>query len=250
MWWLATAALAGPPSPEALEDPYEWVEAADTLLHGPPGCWEVVGEAVWNHDLGQFGFTRGSAVFVGRLVDGVWSELTISSLGEEWKEFREPERFGYRDGEQAFLPLLGQHPDADDEGNTQPENIVEEVLRELSGNAEYAWATWDAERDAVVLTRVVPIAERANAPEVTMTVTFPRGGTVASHALVTFPERFVVHPMPPVVIRNARVELRGKQVGDAMFPSAEAYSAELRVLGFRFNSAQTIRYRNVVRCQP
>jgi hypothetical protein len=256
MWWLLAAALAAPPPGVDTEDIDVWAAAADQLLDGPAGCWEVVGRADWNHDGGRIGFTRGSAVFAGRMEEGVWSEYHIESLGEVYREFREDEQHTYR-AEQLFVPLMGRHAEGDDEeeggetaieGGAGPVNVLTDVLSELRGSAEYAWAAWDEDASAVVFTRVVPIGKRTNAPEVTMNVVFPEGEVVPERAEVVFPERFWINNVPPVVIRDARVELRGQRWGDTVFPAAEAFSAELRVLGFRLTSAQTIRYRSVRPC--
>jgi len=254
MWWLVAAALAAPPPGVDLEDLDGWATAADRLLDGPPGCWEVVGRADWNHDGGQFGFTRGSAVFAGRLEEGVWSEFHVESLGEVFREGREEERHVYRD-EQLFVPLMGRYEDDDDEGGedtleggSAPVNVVRDLLSDLEGSAEYTWATWDEEAQGVVFTRVVPIGKRANAPEVTLDVFFPNGDVVPEHGDVKFPERFWIHDLPPVVVRDAQVQLRGQRWGEDVFPAAEAFSVELRALGFRFRAAQTIRYRSFVPC--
>ena len=129
MGWLFAVALAGPPEGLDLDDPVPWEEASRQLFEGPPGCWEIVGKATWNHDGARWGVSRGSAAFAGRLVDGVWAnDLYIEPLGEIVREGpREVERRVYRDDAQPFLPLLGRHSgdtfgdggDSDTANNTQ-----------------------------------------------------------------------------------------------------------------------------------
>lgn len=256
MWFVTTAllaasALAEPPAGLDLEDPTPWEEASRHLLDGPPGCWEIVGVATWDHDLARWGYSRGSQAFVGRLDDGVWSGLHIESLGEVYKEGKEQEFRGYPD-EQRFVPLLGQLPKAgsdQDDDEEAPDNIVRRVLRELQGEARYTWAKWDDAQNAVVYTEVIPVGDKSNAPEINVDTIFPEGGTSPRSAKVVFPERIKVkRGFPSVTAHNAVVELRGVEAGGFVFPAAEAYSAELHIMGFVFESAQTIRYKSIRPC--
>jgi len=253
MWWWFAVALAGPPEGLDLEDPTPWDEASRQLFEGPPGCWEIVGKATWNHDGARFGVSRGSAAFAGRLVDGVWGEdMFIEPLGEIVRDGpRDVERRVYRDDAQPFMPLLGRHqasPDGD--GDDVATTALDGLLGELQGEARYTWVKWDDDHDAVIFTEVVPVGDKNDAPEITVDVRFPDGRPLPSRADVTFPERLVVHDFPVVAAKNARVELRGTSAGGHVFPAAEAYSADFGVLGMKFHSAQTIQYRSIRPCIP
>lgn len=251
MWWWIAMALAAPPEGVDLEDPEPWDEASRQLFEGPPGCWEIVGKATWNHDGARWGVSRGAAAFAGRLVDGVWSrDLHVEPLGEIVREGpRDVERRVYRDDAQPFVPLLGRHPGGEGDGGPgAPSTVLEEVLAELQGEARYTWVKWDDARGDVVFTEVVPVGDRPDAPEITLDVRFPRGGRLPDHADVTFPDRFQVVALPPVFVKNAHVELRGVHAGGRVFPAAEAYAADIGVLGMRFHAAQTIQYKSIRPC--
>jgi len=257
MWlWFATALAAAPPGLD-LDDPTPWSEAAQQLFDGPAGCWEVVGKATWNHEAGRFGHTRGSVVFAGRLEDHVWSPLVIEPLGEVLQDGpRDTEHRVYKH-EQRFEPLLGKHRhdrDEDEQGkgdepsDKAPQNVVQAVLEHLQGNATYAWVEWDDDQQAVVLTETVPVGKRPKAPEIQVVVRFPGGKKLPERADLKFPDRFLANRMPPAYVLGGQVQLRGVVRDGRVFPSAEAYSAELRALGFAFHSAQTIHYTSLRPC--
>ena len=248
MWWMFALALAAPPEGLDLEDPVPWEEASRQLFEGPPGCWEVVGKATWNHDGARFGVSRGEAAFAGRIQDGVWAdELHIEPLGEIVREgAHDTERLVYRDEAQPFMPLLGRHTDMGD--SKDPTNVVDNILAEFQGEARYSWVKWDDASGDVVYTEVVPVGDREDAPEITMDVRFPGGGKLPSRAEFTFPEKITVHPVPPIVLKSAALELRAVSAGGRVFPAAEAYSADFGVLGIKLHSAQTIQYRSIRPC--
>lgn len=248
MWWWFAVALAGPPEGVDLDDPVPWEEASRQLFEGPAGCWDIVGKATWNHDGARYGVSRGAAAFAGRLEDGIWrGDLHVEPLGEIVREGpRDSERRVYRDDAQPFMPMLGKRLDEGDGGTMS--TALDGLLAELQGEARYTWVKWDDATGDVVFTEVVPVGDRAEAPEITVDVRFPGGGRLPSRADVKFPERLTVYPMPPVVARNARVEIRGVPAGGRVFPAAEAYSADFGVLGMRFHSAQSIQYRSIRPC--
>lgn len=266
MWWLAASlALAAVPSSVDLEELDLWEDGADRLLDGPEGCWEIVGQATWDWDVGRFGGSRGGAVFVGRLHDGVWSEVHLRSLGEVR---REPGRKGREvlqyAQEPRFAPLVGSleggritvsggEGSAEveverDPGDGAAENLVRNVLRELGGRVDTAWTQWDDARQAVVLHRSVPIGEGANAPEARVEVVFPGGQPLPDAMTVRFPERFFRGTLPRIRIEDAVVEVRGRISQGSIFPTSEAFRFDFGFLGMRFSGAQTITYKSAVRC--
>lgn len=273
---LIGLALAGPPEGVDLEDTARWEDGVDAMLDGPAGCWEVVGRATWNHDFGRFYATRGDAAFVGKLVDGVWTDFAVQPMGEVRKEVRKRERTVY-DAEQSFFPLLGRieprkrgsededkkrkkSKKADEEGpsvevsvagdaggETVAVNALRESLNDMSEQVEYSWAEWDDEAQAVVLERVVPL-KRAGNTEARVRAVFPEGGAAPTRMTVTFPESFMTQSTPAARVQDAVVQLRGRVVDRQVFPSAEAFSVGIGVFGFRFHMAQTIRYTHVNVC--
>src|SRR5690554_4018083 len=82
MWWLALGLAWAQPTEVDPHDVDRYAQQADRLLEGPAGCWELVGEAKWDWDAGRLGANRGSAVFAGRMTDGVWGEFYVRSLGQ------------------------------------------------------------------------------------------------------------------------------------------------------------------------
>ncbi|MCO4746175.1 MAG: hypothetical protein KC912_15365 [Proteobacteria bacterium] len=272
---LAGLALAGPPEGVDLEDTARWEKGVDAMLDGPSGCWEVVGRATWNHDFGRFYKTRGDAAFVGKLVDGVWTDFAVQPMGEVRKEREKVEKTVY-DEDQMFFPLLGkverrerEQSDEDegkrsrrsnrrrsrdedesassDDGDRLARNALTESLNSLSEDVEYSWAKWDEETGHVVLERVVPL-KGGGSSEARLSARFPDGGSVPTRMTVTFPESFMTNNTPAARVQDAVVQLRGRAVDGEVFPSAEAFSLGIGVLGFRFHMAQTIRYTDVHTC--
>ena len=272
-----SAALAAQPDGLDLEDPTVWETGADMLLDGPPGCWEVVGRASWNYDLGRFASSRGDSVFAARLKDGVWSDFFVDSTGEMLRVGRKGAEERVFVDKQRFVPLLGRISDAsmpeswneDDEKkgdggaevrvdtdgdgytdrNDAAVNIVREILDNLDNNVDYSYAQWNDPRQAVVLVKAIPMGKGSNAPEAEVEAVFPGGGRLPSELTVSFPEKFMVGDFPArAKVVDAQIMARGQVVQGAVFPEAETYSFGLAVFGFRFNVAQTIDYQTVRAC--
>ena len=255
---VALVASAAPPGVD-LEDVTGWSKAADALLDGPPGCYELVGRATWAWDLGRFGFNRGDAVVVGRLHDGVWSGLRAVTLGEASREGRGPVERTYSD-ELRVVPLLGRiersnrrsRRNRDDgdapTGSAEAVNVVRRALDEVTGEVEVAWATWEAAADAVVLHRSVAVGAGNPAPDAVLHTRFPDGARGPDALDVVFPERWRTTSFPSATITGSSVQVRAQLVGGVPFPKSEAVKMTAAILGFQFSGAQTIAWRSVVPC--
>jgi hypothetical protein len=264
MWWMTTMALAAQPAGVDLNDLDAWEVAAERIIDLPDGCWEWVGQASWDWDVGRWGKSQGDAAFAGKTVDGVWGEVALQPLGELRRERRGTEARVYSD-EPRFAPLVGKlhgaritvARDADDqdeearavEENVEAVNVLRRALDRIAADAFTSSAEWDDARGGVVLHRSIPLAE-GRSEEIAFDVFFPSGGTIPSQVDLMFPARFATGKLPRWTIRDAEVHLRGVVKGDAVFPSSEAFRFDFGFLGFRFHGAQTIVYKRIRRCQP
>jgi len=284
LWWFVGSALAAAPAHVDLNDLDHWEALADTVLDGPPGCWEIVGKASWNWDAGRWGGSKGDQVFVARMIDGIWQDFRIEALGEVQRERRGKETRVYVEESARFAPLVGRldgyRPEVEDDrpelnlpdreptareraqeerrerrrerrrseedGTEGPRNVLNRALDRLSGSVVSSWAQWDGDQDSVVLYRQIPMGETNLDAE--QTVRFPGGG--APVALdVMFPDRFMVGDgFPRVTVREAEVHVRVRPSGGALFPTMEAYKFEWSVLGFSGTGAQTIQYKSARPC--
>lgn len=246
-----------------LDDLDGWETSADAILDGPRGCWELVGQASWDWDVGRFGANRGDAVFVGRLEDGVWSELHIESLGEIAREKgKNADEVRQYTDEPRFAPLVGKlhgrrvtvatregetEVEVDGSDNT-PVNLVRGALADLGGRVDTSWTQWDDAAQAVVLHRAVPIGEGSRAPEAKIEVLFPAGERLPMSLDVVFPERFHRGTFPRWKVDDAVVHVRGRVSQGNVFPTMESFRFDFGVLGFKFHGAQTIVYKSARRC--
>jgi len=83
------------------------IQEAARLIDGPPGCWEVVGEAHWRWDFGNRGLSTGRVVFVGLLDNGLWRDVKVESPGEAYRVGNHPVEIRYPRDLRA-TPLVGQ----------------------------------------------------------------------------------------------------------------------------------------------
>jgi hypothetical protein len=251
---LAAAALAGPPVGVDLEDGQRWETAPNALLDGPPGCWEVVGYATWDHDLGRWGSTRGEALFVGRMVDGVWGPFRVFPRGE------------YVDGAEApiyveedrFTPFFGRvrglrvrldrsrdlQVDRSKDPRVEAVSTVDDVLSKLTQDVETWEVSW--EEDAVVLTRT-GTAGRKEA-QVTSRTTFPGGGTIAETHSVALVGTYVHKGLFPARVRALDLRLEGRLEDGVVLPVRETLSFDLGLVVARVKASQEIVYRHVGAC--
>ena len=268
MWLFLAAAVASAtvPADVDLDDLDGWEASAEAILDGPAGCWEIVGQATWDWDVGRFGASRGDAVFAGRLEDGVWSAFHIESLGEvvrdRGKEAEEVHQYG---DEPRFAPLVGNlngsrvrvsssdeaHPEEEASAaeSSAPGNLLRNVLDDLGGEVDTSWTQWDDTASGVVLHRSMATGSGANAPEARVEVFFPGGEALPVSLDVTFPERFYRGTFPRWRVEDAVVHVRGRASHGTVFPTSESFRFDFGVLGFQFHGAQTIVYKNATRCK-
>ena len=270
-------AFAGPlPEDIDLMQMEPWERASETLLKGPQGCYEWVGKASYKYQFGERGSTNGEQLFVGRTIDGVWSELHIQSLGDYDTRRKKPDSVSYRE-RPLFVPLMGQvkertedkekrdqqesnakvtavvdgdgaSAEVSNEGEVQ--NIIQRFFDSLEGGVEYSYAEWDDKTDAVLLHRYVPLNDARTPPEAHVVVAFPGGGLFPSRLSVEFPAVFKLGTFPVrLAVKGAVIDLVVKRVGDQFYPSAERYSASMSFMGIHFSSAQTITYLKAFECQ-
>jgi len=258
-------ALAAIPAHVDLNDLDRWEAGAEEVLDGPSGCWEMVGRASWNWDIGRFGASRGDAIFVGRLEDGVWQEFHLEPLGEVVREKgrRGAEAQVYQINEPRFAPLVGKlvgrrvkiagsdndAPEDEEVDDKGPNNLVRRALDDLGGSVDTSWAQWDAKREGVTLFRNVPLNDSSRPPEAEVTAFFPGGLERAVSVDVVFPKRFYKGTFPRWRLDNAVVHIRGRPSRSGVFPTVESFSFEFGVFGFTFTGAQTIKYKSARRCK-
>ncbi len=262
MWTtLLGFALGGVPEGIDVEDPGPWQDRAMKLLSGPPGCWEVVGDATWSWDYGRWGSKRGDSAFVARFDDGIWSGFVVRSLGQVESD-KDASRHTYVD-EAAIAPLVGKRrsmtlwastgPDEGFDmhvavdGEKPPENQLQRLLEQLGGDVETAWAHWDVARDGVVLDRTVPIGDNKAAPFVKQRAFFPGGATLPTE-LDTVAEAAI--SLGGGKIHDASVRIRGKTHAGNLFPTAEAqqYTVSALLGWVQIERKETIRYRSWRAC--
>lgn len=254
-------AQAGMPAGIDLEAVDRWDGLAEQLLDGPPGCWEVVGRASWNWDIGRFGGNRGDAVFAGRLTDGEWSEVHLAPLGEIQRERRKTEIRVYAE-EARFAPLMGridgaritvasdaEEVEVEAEEQAQASNVVRRTLDRIGGSAITSWAQWNDQAGGVVLHRMIPLGDGARADEAHVEVFFPGGQERPTSIDIDFPETFGSGSWPRrFKIRGAEAHLRGVVAGDHVFPASEAFRFDFGILGWWGSGAQTIVYEQIKPC--
>ena len=257
---LAALARAEAPPGLDLEDAHPYEAAASAILAGPPGCWEIVGRAAWDYNLGKTGGNRGTAAFAGRLDQGTWTGFRVEPLGEISHDLRSNTDRQFV-AVQRFSPLVGKHPhigyrislssgvgakiEASPDAGAKQQNVLDTVLAELTGPVETTWLSWDDDRHGVVLHRSMDIQSGGAVDE---TLFFPGQGTVPVALDVDFPDPF---PMPgggPMKVLGASVHVRSRDVGGVPMPAAETYRFRARILTFEATFSQTIQYLSALPC--
>ncbi len=243
-----------------LEAVDRWDGLAEQLIDGPRGCWEVVGRASWNWDLGRFGGNRGDAAFAGRLVDGEWSEIHLAPMGEIQRERRKTEIRVYAE-EARFAPLIGRiqgaritvASDAEEvevqaDEQAEASNVLRRTLDRIGGSAITSWAQWNDVSGGVVLHRMIPLGDHGG-DEAHVEVFFPGGQERPTSIDIGFPESFAAGSWPRRFrIRGAEVHLRGVVAGAYVFPASEAYRFDFGLFGWWGSGAQTIAYEQIKPC--
>jgi hypothetical protein len=239
------------------DDPGPWWAASEALLDGPPGCWEVVGRASWDHDLGRWGSTRGQAVFASRMVDGVWGEIKVLPLGtvDRAAGAREEDALEY-DASQRFTPLVGRvrglavrlddHRELQvtrsKDPRVEPVNTLRDAIDRLSGGVETASVTRAG--GEVVLDRRRGVG-RSHAP-LDATVHFAGTVPIAWDVALLEPYRKDIFGLARVT--TLTVQLRAHPSNGLALPDAEAMTFDLDLAGIHIRGAQTLVYTSFLPC--
>lgn len=240
MWMIAFAVI--PVDPGALAG------RVDALIDGPVGCYEVVGHVAWNHQLGRFGSTRGSAVLAGRLEDGIWGPFTLFPLGEvdeaAVRTYVKSERFTPLTGRVRRLAVrivdrsleVTRHYDEDVAAVATARDVLEQLRGDRASTLEASIAS-----GVTTLVETVHVGRRATGARVE--ATFREG--VPQRWSLTLERPYVHDPLGLARVTDLEVEVLGT---DAGLPLAERAMFALSLAGLRATAAQTIHWRSVTPC--
>jgi hypothetical protein len=267
VFFFTLSALAmEPPPPALLDDLDRWEAGMEEVLAGPSGCWDFVGEIRQVVTLHQppdfFSTARMETVvlkgqFTARLDAGRWVVLDVKPDEE--------------DGEQRLdlpvVPVVGKLPVRSDEAteavsvSISPEaiqvstvfgssvSLLHEAVDAWAGRTETALAEWDADRQAVLFRREIPVTERDSRP-IRVDVRFPQAGAHADRIDAVWPRVVKVGRWPVRgTIRDAQMHVQTFLHGEHSLPRAESLSLVAGFLGFTMGYEQTLTYRSAAVCQ-
>ena len=257
--WNLTA-WAAKPGDLSLEDVFAWEDAANNLLEGPSGCWQVT--AVADRKMVFFippdMFSNGQkyeevvrADVTGRLEDGVWKQLAWENqkLTKDQRESINPilRAFPMMAEDMDVLPMMGK---LDDDNGAVPSNMVREMVDDWGGRMFTSHTEWDDERDGVWLRREVPVRDKPKAPVSQVSTFFPQGGLNARSLDVIFPKSFKAG-LKWIRFRldNAQIHLRTVDVPGGIRVSEESASLLIIGLGITMGYEQTIQYTAFEPCE-
>ena len=259
---IALAALAiEPPAGVDAQDPDRWDALADQVLTGPQGCWDVVGRARWQHDLGPWGSTRGEAIFVGRLRDGVWGAIEVFPQAGLERGKRGNEQIALSDSPR-FTPLVGQvrglavRLDGDKrlaitrsgDPRVDPVNTAADVIGKLKAPTYTTWSRWDAEAGAVELARSYEVGRKG--AELRQSVRFPGGGDAPDRMDLRLMGPYVHKGIVPARVPHLEATVLVRPSPQGPLPVAERLRFALSLLVVRIEGAQTIEYKHLAPCPP
>ncbi len=247
---LTANAVAGRPSLAVLDDVERWEAGQEAFLAGPPGCWEMEGDAEQTLTLHRapdlFSAGRSEAFPVrgtvrGRLVDGVWQGPLARDLAPAGHEL---------DLDMPVIPLFGRmdrDPKVAGTLGTSSVNLLKRALERTSGAVETSLAQWDEAQGAVLYLRELPLEGHENRP-IRVTVRFPDAGP-ADRIDVLWPSPVRAGRWPVVVtIRDARMHAAGHPHGDVVLPWTERLSFVVSALGYTLGFEQTVTWRTATPC--
>jgi hypothetical protein len=257
--WLMATAFATIPDTVDLEDIDSWDAQASQITAGPSGCWEVVGHASWNWNLGRFGNHQGEAAFAAQFAEGSWEDFHVYPMGELSTERRGNNVRRMYSDDRRFMPMVGRSRSQTvkvehdsirtyENADTESRNALRSLLDSVTGDVEYAYTEWDPEREGLVLTRQMPLEKGRKSEEAALEFFFPDGEALPESLQVTFPSRFTLGRFPKLSVTRADAQIVGQPHGNEVFPRAETFNFEASILGFKFSAAQTIAYRSFKRC--
>ncbi len=254
MIWLLLSALALATAPEGvdLEDIFSWEDAAEPLLDGPPGCWNMEGTAVRKvvvfipPDLWTSGSQLEEVVNAkvrGRLLDGRWQFYGVNGVDRgDLKSVNPLIRILPSIVDQLdIIPLIGAFPGV---GERSPTNLVRKIVDEWGGDLSTSITEWDDERNGVWLRREVPIRKKPRAPVSQVSTFFPEGKLTPTEMDVAFPASFKAGlKLMRFRIDNAQFHIRAAQT-----PTLESASLLLIGMGITMGYEQTITYDSFTPC--
>jgi hypothetical protein len=284
MWFLLVAtALAAPPDGVDLEDLQHWGARSDALLDGPPGCWEIEGEARVRVAVFTSGGFLGKPERVettlagpwsGRLEDGLWVRLdhqleTIHSTGKlVVAEVPVHPMVGQvsLDGG-GTPPPEGTDDDGDGEHGTvsvgmsseglvvgaqawsRAANLVDELVAAVDPDTVLVYASWSDALAAVQVVQTMPLGSRASAGEVVVRSTHPVDGG-PERLDMSFPDRIRMgEDKVKVTLMHPQLHLVAVPSEHGPLPARESLSTILGVLGFTLGYEQELAYHQATPCR-
>ena len=283
MWFLLLPlALAAPPADVDVEDVEHWGTRGDALLTGPPGCWELEGEAQVRVALFTSGGFLGkperaettmTGPWSGRLEDGLWTRLdhhlqTTDTSGK------------LAIGELPLHPMVGRvtlegdgpipaDADVDDDGEhgsvsvgmngdglmvgaqawSRAANLVDEIITAVDPETVLIHTAWSDDLQAVEVVRTMPLGRRASAGEVTMRSTHPVNGG-PERLVMSFPDRIRMgEGLVKVTLMSTQLHLVSVPSAHGPLPARESVSTILGVLGFTLGYEQDLAYHQATPCR-
>ena len=282
MWQLLlSAALAAVPPEVDIEDVERWGARGDALLEGPPGCWELEGQALVRVALFTSGGFLGkpehletmmSGPFSGRLEDGLWTRLDhhLPATDATGKLVV---------AELPLHPMVGRvalegdgpspaEEDPDDDGEhgsvsvgmngdglvvgaqawSRAANLVDEIIAAVDPETVLIHTAWNDAQQAVEVVRTMPLGRRVAAGEVTMRSTHPVAGG-QERLTMSFPDRIRMgEGLVKVTLMSTQLHLVAVPSAHGPLPARESVSTILGVLGFTLGYEQDLTYHQATPC--
>lgn len=282
MWiLLVPLALAAPPQGVDLEDLATWGARSDTLLEGPPGCWEIEGEArVRVVVFTSGGFlgkperveTTKAGPWSGRLEDGLWTRLEHQLVTTEVTGKLSVEEIPVHPMV-GRVALEGDGPspagDDDEDGHggtvsvgmsneglvvaaqawTRAANLVDELIDAVDPDTVLVYASWSEALAAVQVVQTMPLGRRSSAGEVTVRSTHPTDGG-PERLDMDFPARIRMgEGAVKVTLMEPQLHLVSVPSAHGPLPARESLSTILGVLGFTLGFEQELAYHQATPCR-
>jgi len=136
---------------------------------------------------------------------------------------------------------IGIHIDGN--GN-ETMGLLYALIDEIAPDGTAIYATWDDERNAVLLTESVPLS-RGEA--MAIDVEFPEG-KAPTRLDATFPRRFRPEGEGGMMIRDAQLHVRSKVTPLGVVPGVEGVSTVMKVFGLTLGFDQRVAYQRIRAC--
>ncbi len=276
---LIAAASAAPPPEVDLDDVTGWSARGRALLEGPPGCWELEGQAQVRVAMFLPGGLVGkpqrvettlAGPFSGRLEDGLWTRIEHElvpvgadsdievvdvplhpMVGRGASQDERPEDLADDEEGDHGSVSVGMSGDGVVMGAQawgQAANLVDGIIETLDPDTVMVWTGWDEATRAVRVVETFPVSERASAGELSITSLHPvAGGPLRLD--VGFPKKTKLGDGPvKVTLIDPQLHLVALPTEHGPLPAAESLSTILGVLGFTLGYEQTLRYGVATPC--